>query len=923
MIAGLSVTGFKALAQLPPEPAAIQSRPADGNANGPARLRDVTGFEDGEFVNAPHLPPYRSSRDGRIMMAVKGRDVYLASYEKVEAKSFLDHPADQTIVSASGQEISVARSFFKAEDGWVLGNQSDISASSLCDGGGNPYSCNANGNSAANGSHDCYDLNIINIFAPDLSDKIGERPRRFVASAEVQVIVEQPKTSAARIIDINRGNFVKGTDWGYIYDMFEMTSAGDKGHLLVGRVSYRGLDWVDEDNNPQSGPTDIVYSYYDPSEGGRCDATAFKKPRPISYAHQDPGVRAHFGFGDYPIRDPLGQLIEPGKDIGGTYAWVDSTGNNVFFTYNNDKLKDTDFEVECLAGVNCTSDGAGNPYDEYGPKHSGLAGFGLWTRGKIRSFDNMLANIDWGLRTKENNHRMVKIYDDNPNASPITAGWVRAGNGRDSVLDDDPDLPQYTAGNMAHIDSLENKSFSVEAMRLNLPRDVAWLISNGKATDVISFDESLGVYNLVSSSMMHAYELVPRANGHYQSVILTDNDGQQNCVQNEAASWLYKLPPCGEVIGRGRIEQVALGGFQGRGYFSWPDGGLKYEIPDNQNNAHYSETNWLVSVMIDPRFGNDENYRTLFEFPDLSRLDLKGRNALSLRDPQGNRSDLALAAPIQARKFHQIALRTLDNGGLELFVNGMLIQAITPADLGTMGLGDIFRMPAGESFVVGRGLNHTGGIRGWLDDFSITGEAALLNSEEICNKFLGSIVRVDPQAAPAGVVNDAQNASNLFQASVMADLNETVPGHRYLCYNQDANEDGWMDLKSMADGLEAMREKLLFDSPYSAADRILFHDVKRPDYTANPFCTSCHGDDGSADLFSSALAPASLNMEALAGSSDVLMKDDPRIQPSDPKDRNLCAHIPDDLNHLPEDANGCVNLLQEIYPGDVIFRSVF
>ncbi len=116
---------------------------------------------------------------------------------------------------------------------------------------------------------------------------------------------------------------------------------------------------------------------------------------------------------------------------------------------------------------------------------------------------------------------------------------------------------------------------------------------------------------------------------------------------------------------------------------------------------------------------------------------------------------------------------------------------------------------------------------------------------------------------------------------------------------------------------------ILFDSPYSAADRILFHDVKRPDYTANPFCTSCHGDDGSADLFSSALAPDSLNMVALVESSEVLMQDDARIQPSDPKDRRLCGNIPSDLSHLPEDANGCVNLLQEIYPGDVIFGSAF
>ena len=747
----------------------------------------------------------------------------------------------------------------------------------------------------------------MNLYAENKRND-NDLPERFAASSDVTVIVENPKTPNAEITEVIQGDFVKGASMGRIFDMFEMTAAGEHGNLLVGRVGNRNLEWEDVNGRQNSGIYDIVYSYYNPSnDADVCNVNKFTKPRPISYAHEDPAARALFGFAKYPIRDAANQEIDAGREIGSTYPWVDSKGDNIFFTYNGDRLENQNFEIDCPSNTNCSNP---NNFEEYGPAHSNIAGFGLRTRGKIRSFDNMLANTDWGLRTGGGEHRLVKLYSDDIGDSPITQGWVRVGNGRHNVGDSSPQLPDFTAGNMAHIDSIENKAFSVLAMRLDMPRDVTWLMSNGKATDVISFDESLGIYNLVSSEMIHATRLV-RDGARYRFRIFEES-GEQNCVQNNAATSLYNLPECGEILGRGRLEKVALGGFRGRGFFSWADGGLKYDIPNNNNSSEYSETDWLVLVMLAPKFEARNAYRTLFEFPDGSQLDIRGLNTISFKDVDGNRADYEMRTALVTDKFHNIALRTYQQG-FDLYVDGMLELEVSNSQLADEGMASLFKLPSGAPFVVGRGLQDEQGVRGWLDDFSITGEASNLNTEEICNKFMGSIVEVDTNRAARDIAARANNTSDLFQQKVRSELGTPNSNKRYLCYNGEANEDGWMDLKILTTGLTSMRAQLLFDSIHSQSDALLSAFEPRPDHSENEFCLSCHATDGASLTNGQPTVPGSLAIEALTSNPNLLLRDDPRLQPSYPKDRKVCGEIPEYLAGLTADGDGCVNALDLIH----------
>ncbi|MCC1498400.1 hypothetical protein, partial [Alcanivorax sp. 1008] len=91
----------------------------------------------------------------------------------------------------------------------------------------------------------------------------------------------------------------------------------------------------------------------------------------------------------------------------------------------------------------------------------------------------------------------------------------------------------------------------------------------------------------------------------------------------------------------------------------------------------------------------------------------------------------------------------------------------------------------------------------------------------------------------------------------------------FLCFADTRNQDGWVDLNNLPSDVLPLRSALL--TPEGAVT----FNRPRPDSSGNPFCLSCHTDDGSGHR------PASLLVDALIPSS-LLMQDDPRRQPIQP-----------------------------------------
>lgn len=81
----------------------------------------------------------------------------------------------------------------------------------------------------------------------------------------------------------------------------------------------------------------------------------------------------------------------------------------------------------------------------------------------------------------------------------------------------------------------------------------------------------------------------------------------------------------------------------------------------------------------------------------------------------------------------------------------------------------------------------------------------------------------------------------------------------------------------------------------------------------NQFCLSCHASDGASLANGQAAVPSSLAIPALTKKIGVLLRDDPRSQPSDPKDKKVCGVIPEYLTGLTRDNEGCVNTLELIH----------
>ena len=400
-------------------------------------------------------------------------------------------------------------------------------------------------------------------------------------------------------------------------------------------------------------------------------------------------------------------------------------------------------------------------------------------------------------------------------------------------------------------------------MKLNVPKDVAWLVSNGTATDVVAFDDWVDPHYLISSEMVQSKT----------GASMTENFRR---VQN-AASGLYKTPAYGEIIGNGEVERVAVGGAQGKGLFLRPSSGLAYTISADQRRVLQNDV-WFVGLAIDPRMKNDLSYRRLLGFPDGSAIDLQGLHSLSFVTAAGKRFAFPLNTALPFATYSHLGFRIHPNGmRVEVFRDGMLVQDWRNPSPST---DQLLRIQPG-TLSVGRASGTSGpsaGFHGWIDNFKVVGEAQGMTDEQMCNHAMGSVVALDRTLdATSPLLRKAQSVPSGFHDRIRRASRRS--DSLFLCFDANKNQDGWVDLNVLPKGVVSLRHALL--SPEGSQ----VFNQPRPDSSNNPFCVSCHTDDGSGRR------PTSLLLNALTPNAQLIKSLDPRRQPSEPPAR-VFGHLP-------------------------------
>lgn len=842
----------------------------------PALMRDVALVSDDAEHTHPFVPGHRTTMDGRVAVRVQGGppggerlrtmiSFFLFAPEALTAPVLAGPPGVVMMPETSSVDVTFPPAL--ATNVQRMGHHAICDATEPFAREGerpNPYAC---GPLLEN---DCYDITIVNSVAAAFNISMYGTP--------ATVVVADPKTPAARIVDVTLGEPVQGQQIGLTLEFMEPSVTMD-GRLLTGRLGGVPRAWT----HPQSGevlfrPYDLVYSLL-PDDAEPCDVTGWTEFHPISHAPHDPRMKGRYGIANYRFRDTEGRPIPDGEDMGGTYPWVDREGANVFMTGVHGRLSE---QSEDQYPRRCVVPGCKN-YPENVDFDRGYMVAGAWTHGKLVHLDGMINSIDWAVGVTPSMHYEVDLYRD-ADGSPVP---VRVGSGRfvEAFRGEGPYPPGYTH-NPNILDSVQHLPNFARYARTITPRDVVWIMSTGVATDEIAFDDFMDPAALIVSNMQASITQIYDANGestnmphHWNgqvrdmvSVLLKQYVLQPGAqadihIQNAATTLKRPIPPYGHVAaGTGRVEPVALGGIKGRGFWLSGENAIVYSIP-RQPEELEPET-WYVGIFIDAH-ADDGATRALLTFPDDTQLRLV--NSDRVQYVRNERIEHEVELPV-ADGFRHLGLR-IGNGhrDITLLVDGMEFDRYE-------GRRPMFRVAEGN-LIVGRtgpdvlalrgpAAEMEAGARGWIDNFIVL--ARDVDPESACNQANGTLVRVDSAESWAGV-------AGLYPAwahAAIADAAGDDSDARYVCY-LDHRRDYGAHLANIPDGLTSVRQAIHFpEGPVRTG-------APRPDSTRNTFCLSCHHPEGRGGL----------TLEALAYNPDVLAENDPRRQPHQPP-RRVFGNIP-------------------------------
>ena len=819
----------------------------------PAIVRDVSMIDDDDQWIHPFVPGHRTTMDGRVALRVQGGppgDERLATSlsfwlfvpERLE-QAIMPGPAGTEILNVT-EPIDVVFPPALEEGVITLGHHAicDATMEFPVDGEQpNPQPC------AHAPDNDCYAITVVNttstaeVLVPDAQ----------IWGTPVTIEVAEPKTPTAHIVAVTLGEPVAGAVLPMVGELTEPAITMD-GRLLTGRVGRAPRSWT----NPETGeelirPYDLVYSVL-PEDASPCDVTGWTDFHPMSHAPFDPQMRGRYGLAAYPFRDSEGAPIADGEDMGGTYPWVDREGANIFMTAVHGKLAE---QSERHYPRRCVHEGC----EAFGENRDWDRGFmvaGLWTHGKLVLLDGMIHNQDWAVGVAPPTHWWVDLYRSaDGSMMPIRFGGGRFVNHFRGVY-------PYPAGythNANILDSLQNLPNFWTVAKPVMPRDVVWVMSSGVATDEIAFDDLLDPAALIVSNMQASVTQLYDRRG-YSTAVPIHHNGQVRTpnpvpilmpnlqpelvadihVQNAATSLSIDVPAFGFVqAGTGRIEPVALGGIQGRGFWLSGENRILYALPEQELDARDA----YLGIFVDLRAEG-----TLLSFGDGTSIEL-GPDVVRYVSG-GIVHEVALP---EMSGWRHLGWRLSDaHRTITLLLDGYALDRFESAE-------PLFTLDGGD-LIVGEG------VRGWIDDFVVL--AHDVNHEVACNHARGTLVRVIDDAGWSAV---ASRYPDWAHAEV-----ETAAGVEgpFACFH-DYTRDYGAHLQNVPVGTSSVREAINFpEGPvrYGAA---------RPDSSGNEFCLSCHTAEGLGGL----------GLEALEHRPGVMAEDDARRQPLQPP-RRVFGNIP-------------------------------
>ena len=803
----------------------------------PAILRDVAMIDDEVAFTHPYVPGHRTTMDGRVGLRVQGgtNDIdrlsthlsfFLFAPEKLQ-EPIITGPAGPEILSSSSP-FDVE--FLPALDGDVfrLGHHAvcDPTEEFAVEGERtNPYPCGEEGLS------DCYDITVISSTSPGLSAQLWGTP--------ATIMVAEPKTASARIVDVTLGESVMGVEIPSSTEWTEPAVTMD-GRLMTGRLGRLPRVWT----NPETGetltrPYDLAYSLL-PEGADPCDVTGWTEFHPMSHAPFDPAMQ-RYGLAQYPFRDSEGNPIPDGEDLGGTYPWVDREGANLFMTAVPGRLSE---QSEVRYPRRCVHEGC-DDYPENIDFDRGFMVAGLWTHGKLVHLDGLINNVYWSVGVTPETHWEVDLYADEA-GDPV---GVRVGSGRfiGRFREDGPYPGGYTH-NANILDSLQNLPNMHSRARPVTPRDVVWVMSSGVATDEIAFDDLLDPRALIVSNMQasitqhwgedgsstgvpihHSGEV--RTLGGLPGVLATwelspEEDAEVH-VQNAATSLAWQVPAYGRMeAGSGRTEPVALGGVEGRGLWLSGDAAVTYAMPAQGADAVAA----YLGLFVDPRTPDGEA-RELLRFPDETGVVLSGSSRLTyvLGDRVIHEVDLPSSDGWVHLGWH------LDAGHRRatLLHDGFALDTFDSPE-------PVFSIDGGD-LVLGRSTGAWTGFRGWVDNLVLF--AHEVDPEVACNHAKGTLVALGPDA-------ELERIASRYPSWAHAEVAEAAgrAEGRFLCW-QDHSDDYAAHLANRPTGTEPLRDAILVPEGHATAGS------PRPDSSDNAFCLTCHTSESRGGLGLAALAP--------------------------------------------------------------------
>lgn len=881
---------------------------------------------DGQYkTTTPHLPVHDMTKDGRIgILRSKSSRFYVLKPERIN--THLKHPANNTmgagVLKDADPYYSFSQNYFRNNGYGNALKEYQNSRNIICEKfesrGHNPKVC-------AGGTRDCYDITIVSRFNHKNKTSV-----RF-ASVEARFEVSKPKTSSAKIekVTIFKNSIKLGPAWS-VSKVAEPNIVGDN-RLLMTRVHKEDLKLHDGSVVKN---VNIAYNVYPEknAKGERteqCDVTQWTMPRwkPVAYAPYDSinQMPRRYKFARFPFRDSLGNLIPKDGVLGGSYPWMDKDAGNLFFEafgpgnnwYNwvNGVIRTPFDEPEVGSYDYPAAKDQFKTYEAQGARTMGISMLGFWTRGKVVLFDGQLNNVDYNFALSDRIiggnrvqvHRKVKLYGSTPKGQY----YETLGAGRElgsEVLR--KEYHQFLTPNTSFLGSPENRFYYLKKAMPVTPRDVVWHFGSTRHTDEIAFDDFMSPYIVINAEMTGAVgyqpsrETMKHYDGFDNGIARTNKyldrfpeepTGHPVLIQNSATATdnFMKLPGYGRPIGNIRLEPIAKGGIHGKGL--WLDGsaGIQFQIPDQSGAAFQldDQKTFYLGVFLDTRrpTGGDSHYQRLVEHSNGNRIVLNkyfNRNAtpetnidtVELR----NANDQVLGKaviPSALRRNHNmwthLGVQFSGHQAPVLFVDGMKVGLFQPQGRFTVGdLKSFFRLTAGDRLALGTEGAKTRGFRGWVDNFQVI--ARVPTWEEKCNYAMGTIIRVS--SSNPYYYGRAKAIPKLVHEKLTRQTN-SQEGSKFTCYVR-YGERSMQDLTSndlrahkgnLPAGVTAVRDILTHEK------RFLKYGKKRPDFSKNNFCLSCHTPK-------LAFTKPQLDIRALQPDPRGRnVEDDPRRQPSQPQ----------------------------------------